>query len=164
MSRSDQLSEIYRQQTFLLNHGSVVWGVLVQANMNLFAPGNEDHPAAVIHGMQPTYDDKLEILLAAARRMYRLKNTVPDDPTEQPLAAHITDEMSRTPRWHVPEQLGFGPDMYLATIMVMRSRLPGRHLVGNWLPMLVHPKTSVTLSVPLKYWPAEMSSVWLGKD
>lgn len=49
IASEDELMEIFRRQDDLLNDGEIVWGVLVQANGDLYKRGEVDYPALIIY-------------------------------------------------------------------------------------------------------------------
>ena len=61
MTRDDGLAPIYSQQNQLLKSGAVTWAVIVQANMNLFKPGPQDHPAHVRRMIKSRYGWSCEL-------------------------------------------------------------------------------------------------------
>lgn len=156
----DRLVEVYRRLETLLLEGQVVWGALVQANQLLFKPGPNDHPAMTIYAADRSFDGRLEDLRAIAHRLYRLKNTTPEDRDERRLAAAITNEMERGLGWAVPKSLTGGREVLSTTFMVFRGQLPGRVLQSGWFPLLVHDDTPAVMIVPGVYWPRELVGRW----
>ncbi len=57
MNADDPLSEQYRQQLKLLNHGNIVWAAVVQANNLLFQDGPMDHPVHIVYSSTQDFDN-----------------------------------------------------------------------------------------------------------
>ena len=144
----------------LLLEGEVVWGALVQANNLLFKPGPNDHPAMTIYAADRSFSGRLEDLRAVAHRLYRLKNTTPEDRDARLLAAAITGEIERGLGWAVPPSLTGGREVLSTTFMVFRDHLPGRLLRSGWFPLLIHDDTPAVVIVPSVYWPRELVQRW----
>jgi hypothetical protein len=157
---TDPLAEIYYRLDHLLLEGKVVWGALVQANNLLFKVGPNDHPAMTIYAPDRSFDDRPEALKAIASRLFRLKNTTPEDRDERRLAAAITNEMERGMGWLVPRSMTGGREVLSTGFMVFRSHIPGRRLQGGWFPLLIHDDTPAVMIVPSQFWPRELVSRW----
>ena len=160
LKATDRLAGLSRELDLLLLTGEVVWGALVQANNLLFKPGPHDHPALAIYAADRSFDDRPETLQAIARRLFRLKNTTPEDPAERRLADMITDEMERGLGWMVPKSLTGGEEVLSTTFMVFRSHLPGRRLQSGWFPLLIHHDAPWIMIVPGVYWPRRLRQRW----
>jgi hypothetical protein len=158
--RLDELLEVYRRQGMLLREGSIVWGALVQANLLLFEPGPEDHPAMAVYSSDSLFEDDPDRLVAIARRLFALKGTTPEDPGERRLAEMITDEMERGMGWAVPKSCTGGREVRSTTFMVFRRHLPGKVLSCSWFPLLTHPETPAVMIVPWEYWPPDLVRIW----
>lgn len=161
MPRSDELNEVFRRQGKLMREGEIVWGALVQANMNLFKPGPHDHPAMAIYSSDPLFEHDPGRLRAIAHRLGELKGTTPSDPAERRLAEMITDEMERGMGWTVPKACTGGREVTSTTFMVFRRHLPDRVLRSGWFPLLTHRETPAVMIVPSNYWPGELVEIWM---
>jgi hypothetical protein len=156
----DPLTEIYDRLDLLLLEGRVVWGALVQANSLLFEAGPNDHPAMTIYAPDESFDDRPQDLKAIASRLFRLKNTTPQDRDERRLAAAITNEMERGMGWMVPRSLTGGCEVLSTGFMVFRRHIPGRRLQSGWFPLLIHDDTPAVMIVPRDFWPRELAIRW----
>jgi hypothetical protein len=169
MQNTDGLASIYSQQSHLLRSGTLTWGVMVQANMNLFKPGPQDHPAQTVYASNA--DAHPELLLGAARRLYQLKHSNPSNPEDRALAALISDEMDRNIGVKLPASFSAdavnadGKPLTLLTsaFMVFRAHLPGRTLRGNVFPLLFHPQIKAVMIVPQQFWPHDFQNFWLDR-
>jgi hypothetical protein len=171
MQNDDGLAPIYSQQSRLIRSGTLTWGAMMQANMNLFKPGLQDHPAQTVYASNG--DAHPELLLRAARRLYQLKNTTPTNPEDRALAALISDEMDRNTGVKLPASFsadGTNADgnpaalsLLTSAFMVFRAHLPGRTLRSNIFPLLFHPEIKAVMIVPLQFWPEDFQHYWLDR-
>lgn len=161
MSANDPLTEQYRQQLKLLNHGHIVWAAVVQANSLLFQDGPLDHPAHIIYSPSQDFDDNPEYLSEVASKIYSLKNTVPDDIQLSELAEMVTNEQERGLDWQLPSALTNSP-IRSTTFVFTREHSPNRKLTMNIIPILIHPSTSVCMLVPFVFWTSEFKTEWIG--
>lgn len=157
---SDKLYMVFNSRRRLLREGEVALGMLVQANVELYSPGEYDLPASAIYSSRRTTPDLLKALSECAQRLYALKNTEPDEPEEKKFAEMITDEYRREMRVPVPKEIAGVGGVTLTTLMVFRSDLPHDYLTNSFFPMLVHRETPATIIVPFKYWPDEILHAW----
>lgn len=155
----DALREAIAKQGLLLTEGHVAWGAIVQANKLLFAPGNSDCPAQLLHSLDPHFDARPHQLGQVAERMYELKSTKQTDPRLQFVAERVTNEKDRAMNWRLPEDLT-ARDVRASIVMVFRKHLPNGVLKQRLLPVLTHPSTEALLIVPFEFWPAEMIALW----
>jgi Fe-S cluster assembly iron-binding protein IscA len=153
--------ELWPHYIELLRAGTVVWGCIAQANANLFAPGDRDHPANIIYSCTSAFDDNPGRLADIAHAVFQLKNTTPADPELATIAALITDEFNCAEKEPLPRQLTEGHDVYFACTLVHRSRLPNGILSDSVFPLLVCPqRTPANMILPLRYWPRELAGRW----
>jgi hypothetical protein len=66
---------LQRRREFVIANGIHVKAVVVQANMTLFAPSDEDDPAQVILTFDNNLPDAVSFLRGVAERMAALKDT-----------------------------------------------------------------------------------------
>jgi hypothetical protein len=161
LNPQDELWQLYRHRRQLLRGGRIVWGALIQANVQLFSPGSVDCPAAVAYSLDPAYEDAPETLARVGQALFSLKETVPDDPALRKLASDITDERIRTMKLLVPETITEGREVFYTVILVHRSHLPHRCLAAGIFPLLVMPEvTEATMILPSRYWTEGMRAHW----
>jgi hypothetical protein len=122
----------------LVVHGIPVTGYLVQANEALFRPGNEEAlPALVLFSFQSEVDEERGYMGALARKVYRLKNTMPLDPDGRFVASLTTDERAVPHRRRqLPLSFTDGSTIYCADIWIRRADLRGGCLTTGQLPCL----------------------------
>ena len=157
---SDKLYVVFEARKRLLREGNVALGFIVQANVELFAPGDSDLPAQVIYCTGRTIPKLLRILADCAKRLFALKDTEPDRAEERQLAELITDEYGREMRFPVPKAIAGIEGVMLTSIMVFRSDLPHGYLTNAFFPLLTHPDTPAVMIVPSKFWPDAILRAW----
>lgn len=157
---SDKLYMVFQSRKRLLREGEVALGKIVQANVELFSPGDYDLPANAIYSSRRTTPDLLDALSECATRLYALKNTEPDQPDEKKFAEMITDEYRREMRVSVPKEIAGVGGVTLTTLMVFRKDLPHDYLSNSFFPLLIHRETPATIIAPFKYWPDELLHAW----
>lgn len=160
------LKTIYREQKVILSQGRLVWGVVVQANRQLFEPGDSAHPAVVVYSLDPYFDSFRDDLKEIASRLFSLKERDLEeircqDKSLVPLAQVIKDEFAVLFNQLIPFSVTYGREVYFTTVMVHREHLPAQYLVHNWFPLVVHPlKTRASLILPGKYWDDSLLKEW----
>ena len=159
MDYAEPLLEIILQQKRLISEGRVVWAALVQANSLLFEAGEHDHPAMLVYSEDPYFEARPHELRAIADKIYQLKSTKPDDPEEQLVAAHVSNEMDRNMGWQLPGLLT-DKNVRAASFMIFRKHIPNGMLEATTFPLLIHPATAAVLIVPVAFWPVSMTALW----
>jgi hypothetical protein len=156
----DELEIVLRDQRAVLAMGEVFWGVLVQAHPALARPGPLDHPANLIYSRDAAVVRDPARLVAVAKRIRDLKYTTPEPPGLRRFAELLGDDRRRAMRWDVPESLTGGLSVYFTTVLIARSHLPGRTLVGELVPVIVRYDTPAALVVPSAVWPRGFRIEW----
>ncbi|MEV7541106.1 hypothetical protein [Streptomyces sp. NPDC089915] len=160
MGRRDPLAQILKVQDLLLTEGRPVWGAIVQANSELFERGRRNLPAAVIYSPDAAaFDDRPDLLLDIARKLYRLKGIRQRNPELAVFSRMLASETDREMRLEVPHILTGGAVVYCTDIIVARRHLPGRVLNEPVFPLLIAPRrTLMTMMLPGRYWPTPARS------
>ena len=156
----DELYLVYESRKRLLREGNVALGFIVQANEELFSPGDYDLPAQVVYCSDRTIPNLLETLAECAERIFALKHTKPEQAEERKFAEMITDEYRREMRVSVPKAIAEIEDVTLTTLVVFRKDLPYEYLTNGFFPLLTHPDTPAVIIVPAKFWPNELLHAW----
>lgn len=159
MNADDPLSEQYRQQLKLLNHGNIVWAAVVQANNLLFKDGPMDHPVHIVYSSTQDFDNNPEYLSEVASKIYSLKNAVPDDIQLSKLAEMVTNEQERGLDWELPSSLT-NASIRSTTFVFAREHSPNRILSSNKIPILIHPSTHACMMVPSRFWTQKLTDSW----
>jgi hypothetical protein len=159
LQATDALSEILKQQTLLLTEGTIVWGALVQANKLLFAPGDVDCPALLVHSNDAYFDVRPQELRLIGHKIFGLKETKPSDPALAAVAQLVSDEMDRSMGFKLPPVFS-NKDMRAAAFMVFRKHIPNGVLSAGLFPLLTHPSTDAVMIVPFEFWPIDMVIMW----
>jgi hypothetical protein len=159
MQEDDGLYEILRQQTRLLTEGRIVWGTLIQANSQLFEPGQVDCPGLLVYSTDPYFDAHPRELLVTGRKIFSIKGTQPTDPALKAAADLVTDEMDRSMGFKLPTV--FSDKQLSATaFMVFRQHIPKGVLTCGMFPVLTHPSTQALMIVPFEFWSMDMIMIW----
>jgi hypothetical protein len=105
-----------------------VTAAFIQANNKLFSNiDKEDYPATVVFSLDPTVKDTT--LQNLAQRLFRLKGTDPQDPGEQVIAKHLTDERAFFGLFFVvPKSIAQSDKVFIGDAMIRRRLLPKGHL------------------------------------
>jgi hypothetical protein len=149
------LREVYAQQELLLEHGQVVWASLVQANSQLFSPGEMDHPAMAVYSLDERFTTARELRLIAAR-LFDTK----DDPVDR-LSHVIADEYLEV--WGQPLADWLSPhgSVRATALMIIRKHLPQGVLESRVFPLLIAPgRTPVVMMLPSEFWPPALLEAW----
>lgn len=156
---ADALRPILDVQPMLLSKGQVVWGALVQANMDLFAPGPDDLPAALVYSRDPHFDARPQALRRIAAIL--LASAGADAPAPlQAIGGRLQDGRDRFQNLAVPPVVT-GRKVLVSTFAVFRRHLPGGVMAGrSWFPLLVHPYTHAVMIVPRQFWPDGLAAGW----
>ncbi len=152
---------IYQDYKQLLKTGTVVWGVVVQANNLLMKPGPDDCPAAALFSLDPFFDDKLQTLAELAGVLFSMKGQNIRDPEVVKFATAITNEEDVLFNRELPHSLTFGRTVYYTTIMVHRKHLPLGFLNTGFFPLLADPEaTEASIILPARYWDPGLVELW----
>ena len=161
LTTESPLYEGYRDRALLLEHGQVVWGHVVQANEELFSPGRDAFPAAIVFSVDPSYADRIGSLGEIAKQLFELKGCEVDDPEVNRFVSAITDETTPLLNERVPLESSTSGEVFYTTITIDPRNLPGRHLVLSWFPILVAPTLTRGCAVVDRwYWSSFLRSFW----
>lgn len=138
----DALPKLYRK-------GRVVWGALVQANKWLFEHGNAvSCPAEIIYdksGRTPP-----EQLREYASKLFKLKNTTPDNPELAEYAQHLSNERTRQ-FCRIPQAISHMP-VYSASVLIWRPHLPNGIITMPIFPIMITDDEEAVSILPARYW------------
>jgi hypothetical protein len=145
----------------LRRSGRIVWGNIVQANVALFRPGDDDDPAAFVYSPDPAIDNAPHRLSTIAGSLFDLKGADVGDPALQRFADTLEDERETIGKLAVPPTLTGGIEVFYTVALVCRRHLPARRLRNRMFPLLVLPEqTTATMILPSRYWPEALLSEW----
>ena len=131
--RERVVHEVAREGKYLLT-------AVVQANLHLFEPGDEDYPAQVLLSFDQHLQDNPRLLLELAERMFMLKGTPQEDPDLEYVAALVSDEEAHEYERHLlPLSFTDGREVYAATLWVYRTFLHHGQLEERLLPCMAEP-------------------------
>jgi len=137
----------------LKRNGIGVPGTIVQANEQLFSPGDHDHPAELLFSLSPGVD--VSALWRLAHEIYALKGKAAADPEEAFFSRYLADELERVRGVKIPARLSLVEQAFVSTTIIYRAHLPGRILKPAIYPVLVSPVSFVAMVLPNKYWTRE---------
>ena len=157
---AEDLYVVYESRKRLLREGNVALGVIVQANEQLYSPGEYDLPAQVLYCSDRTVPNLLGTLGQCSKLIFALKNTEPEGAEERKFAEVITDEYRREMQLAVPKAIAGIENVKLTTFVVFRKDLPYEYLSNGFFPLLTHPNTPAVIIVPSKYWPNSLLHLW----
>ncbi len=158
----EPLHRLLKYQWRLYREGEIVWGCIIQANAQLFFPGEHNCPGELLYSLENARDVEPHQLVEVAYRLQSLKGTKPDNPALAEIAHYLTAELIRVFGLPVPEFLSPGLRCKLSTTLFVRKHLPGGMLARNILPVLVMPRQPhVALPLPERFWPQELIAWWL---
>lgn len=156
----DPLDGFWDVQKQLLREGDLVWSAMIQANEDLFVPGDEIQPGEVVTSLDAVFDSQPEGLCRLATRIYKLKGTSPRDPKLRRVADRITDEMYRSLGDRIPNQLTDGREVFRYTVLFYPEHMPQRFLNERLLPLLVLPDCDHAMLLPHWYWSEAYLERW----
>jgi len=140
----------------VVRRGVPVTAYLVQANHALFGPGTETLPCLVLFSFQPEVGGDAGYMRYLARRVFSLKNTMPEDPDARYVAELVTDERAVPYRRRpLPISVTDGSTVYAADLWVKRAYLRSGYLTTSTLPCVAEPGPSGGL---------ELVPSWLFED
>ena len=128
-------------QKHLLKHGAITWGALVQANNQLFEPGERDHPGNVVYDRREFSSPTA--LEATAQALAATKGSAQPDPAVDVIASSSQRKRSacstcRSQRWSaavtrssrpfssIASTCGAGPSTRVSSPCSSRRRCPSR--------------------------------------
>jgi hypothetical protein len=121
-----------RTKNRVMRDGVPIVGWIVQANMDLYQPGNGDEPALVLVSFDDVPSAEVDAL---ARKMFALKGRRHSNPVDREVAALVDDEQYlRGGCFQLPLEFSGGLRVYVAHVMVERQLLPHGFLLGRQLP------------------------------
>ena len=157
----DENYTFFEEYEFLLEHGRVVWGSIVQANKHLWKPSDVMTGSTLIYSHEGVDDLSRQKLRETSGRLYDLKNAPPaNDPQERAYQVMLIDEMDRALGMPVPATLSDGLDAISTSVMVPRTHMEGQMLALKQLPLLVHPEKRTAVIVPSAFWDEGFRAEW----
>jgi hypothetical protein len=161
-ARKDNMQTFFKNHDRLIQQGNLVWGNVVQANNNLFAPGQISYPADVVYAANQVPDFEPEILREIANKIYTLKGTQPTNAVLLQVANHLTNEYDRAFGLFVPSSFALNIPCEISTIFVARQHLPNGYLSRLLVPLILNPaQPKIATILPARYWPSAMVDWWV---
>lgn len=146
----------------LRREGIITWGHVVQANELLFEKGLEDHPGELVYSIKGDSHGDPDELARVAGELFELKGSMPDSPELAPIAAYLTDELTRAFGIDIPSVVSPNLQCQVSSAMFVRKHLPGGVLNKSLMPILVLPDDpQIAMPLPSRYWPEDFVEWWL---
>lgn len=168
----DALAKLVQNNTLrrLFKAGVVVWGHVIQANEELFAPAPScegyvyDRAGEVVFQVQGgSLQTPLE-LQRVARTLASLKYSDAIGSELQCWADYLTAETVRVVGWQVPIGISARTTCFVSTTLFRRSYLPTGVLQQSLIPLVVATEQPYyAMPLPKDYWPEELLE-WWAKD
>jgi hypothetical protein len=159
----DKLNLLFDNLDLLWSQGVVVWGAVAQANSLLFDKTKpQSCPADVVYSLDEPASVNMHYLAEAARAIFEVKNTEPEDPQEAEFAQCMTNEYLRSYGLDVPPKFSPWFPSKISVTFFERSEIPGRSIVSTVLPIVACPKEPfLVLPLPLKLWERGLRQRWI---
>lgn len=149
MTEEDKLLNQLKSLSTLYSKGKIVWAALVQANKALFDNGPDSCPAEVVY--DPSGKTPVHELERAARKLFSLKHTEPEEPELAEYAKHITNERARQ-CFKVPPLIS-DRGLLTTVIFLWRFHLPNGKLTMPVIPILIDDRNEgVVTLLPANFW------------
>lgn len=140
----------------LYQGGRLVWGLITQANYQMFEAGENNCPGVVLYDLRGIPGS--EELQQASSRLAAYKCTRPFDHRLRFLADLLTEEHTNFFGLPLPLRLS-SADLRLSVIYFDRQHLPGGILHSNLVPLLIHDAYPGIVSVlPERFWSEEIAA------
>lgn len=157
----DDLQRFFAAYEDLLQNGVVVWGALIQANVDLFSSGKCDLPGEVVYCKNPFTRCDVGQLEWLASEIGDLKEEMSEDPAVQKIADYLKDERIRVFGWPIPTTMDPKGMFQISTVFFARHHLPNKKLSGAVFPVIIDKDNpSVAMVLPYKYWPKDLIDAW----
>lgn len=150
----------YREKNLLIQFGQIVYGVLVEANVQLFSPGANNCPAVFLFSSDEFFNANPKTLADLASEIFNLKNSSSGPAYFSDTAALIKNEMAYFYNFKIPPAAAKNRAVYMSTVLAVRKHLPGKMICGRLLPLLTDPaRCASSFVVPFQYWGEELKQL-----
>ena len=149
-SKRNNMNVYFQNYRRSLSHGKLVLAATIQANNQLFKPGPNDCPAAIV--LDLAGEMKPDQLTQLANRIFDLREDgTATTEREQQLADYLNAEKLHGFGMPVPDTMG-PESCRISSIFIVRKHLPGGYLQSKIMPVCVDPANGVAVVLPVKYW------------
>ena len=153
------------RQRDIFRNGVVVWGHIIQANMVLFSPSNDDGddaPGELVFAVDPSSRVTPEYLEGVAENLGSLRGSQNGSAELDRIGAYLEAETVRAFGWQVPKQISANVPCHISTTIFLRKHLPGGFLNRSFFPIVVSPKPPhFAMPLPEKFWSPELMAWWM---
>jgi hypothetical protein len=165
----DALAQLVQNKTLrkLFRTGDVVWGHIIQANVELFAPAPSvasytyDRPGEIVFSPEPDVVVTPQQLEHVASELAGLKYAEDLDPELQSWADYLNAETTRVVGKQVPDRFSPSTSCFASTTLFRRSHLPEGVLCQPLLPIIVASRQPYfAMPLPQTFWPTSLLDWW----
>ena len=166
----DALAKLVQNSTLrrLFRTGDVVWGHIIQANVELFSPAPSvdsytyDRPGELVFSLGTRGAATPEQLEHVASELGGLKCVDELDDELQSWADYLNAETVRVVGRQVPARISDSAACFVSTTLFRRSHLPEGVLHQPLLPIVVAPQQPYfAMPLPQAFWPRSLVDWWL---
>lgn len=155
----------------LFRTGNLVWGHVIQANVDLFAPAPTDDsytydcPGELVFSMDSLAVATPRLLESVASELAGLRDDIDLDGELQPWADYLNSETTRVVGKQVPNRLSSATSCFVSTTLFRRGHLPQGVLCRSLFPVVVASQQPYfAMPLPQPYWPTSLLEWWSGSQ
>jgi len=165
----DVLAKLVQNNTLrrLFRDGDIVWGHVIQANLELFEPAPSidsytyDRPGEIVFSLDDPAVATPSLLEQVASYLAALKYVGGLDIELQPWAEYLNAETIRVVGKQVPAKISPAAKCFVSTTLFRRSHLPDGILCQSLLPIVVvTEQPHFAMPLPKIYWPTSLLEWW----
>jgi hypothetical protein len=164
MSDNEPLLRVVDGWVHSVKNGKVAWGVVVQANRQLWSTGTEDCPAMVAWSPDDEFESDPATLKAVVAKLHVVQAGSKHPAEFEELHHFLNDDLRRESFLLVPKRLTNGRNVVLSTIMVFRNHLPQGYLAKTTLPICVGEQWDFPVLLPSVAWTKNLIEWWNTED
>lgn len=158
--RSDELHLWFQRNGELLREGSVRWGHIVQANVCLYAKGEDESGGEVLFCLD-NEDCGIAELGRIAHQLYSLKGRQMIQPELSSISSYLAEETVRVFGLPIPPSVGKETLCAVSSTPLPRKYMPEGVLSCSYFPILMSRKTPhIVMMVPFSFWPETFVQQW----
>lgn len=149
----EKLHKLFNNYKEVFTNGVIVWGKVIQANEDIFKPGESNHPGELVYSFDEALNKNPRYLIHVADQLFALNDTKPDNRKLKEIADYLTDGTVRVFGLLVPKSISSQYTCRISTTFFVRKHLHESRLINGLMPIFVSPgKPYIALPVPCKYW------------
>jgi hypothetical protein len=148
LTDDDPIVRAHADAKLLSARGELTFGAVVLAHGDLETTPSTAIPAVVVHAPPRGTQVPLADLLEVGTALWEVRSN--RDPSLEEFARWLGD-FGRPGRVPVPPRLTFGAQLEITRIAITKQ-LPGRRLLANFVPLLVHRRSRAAAMLPVTHW------------